>query len=141
MTTTTHAKTDLVRQAFTALNGRDREGFVALHAPETVLHDGADEIRGIDAIADHEFTFMEAFSDLTLTPEAIVVEGETAMARWRATGTHDGEFDGIEPTHEAFEMSVMGEFRFEDGRVAEVWLVADRMGLMEQLGVVDPPGE
>lgn len=140
MTTTTRSTKELVRQTFTVLNERDREGFVALHAPDTVLHDGSDGIHGIEAIADHEFDFMEAFPDLTLTLEAMVEEDDVVAARWTAAGTHDGEFDGIEPTGEEFEIPVMGMFRFEDGRVTEVWLLPDRLGLMQQLGIVEPPG-
>lgn len=54
---------------------------------------------------------------------------------------HEGEFEGIEPTGEEFEFAVMGTFRIENERVAEIWLLPDRLGLMEQLGVVEPPEE
>lgn len=141
MTTTTQSKKELVQQSFIILNERDREGFVALHSEDTALHDSSEEIQGIEAIADHEFAFLKAFPDLTLTPETIIGEDDIVSARWTAAGTHEGELNGIAPTGEEFEIPVMGMFRVEDGHVAEVWLVADQFGLMQQLGIVEPPGE
>ena len=139
MATTARSKKELVRQAITALNECDREGFVALHHEDTVLHDGTDEMHGIDAIADHEFDFLEAFPDLTLTLETVLAEDEMVAARWTAAGTHEHEFNGIAPTGEEFEILVVGMFRVVEGRIAEVWIVADRFGLTQQLGIVESP--
>lgn len=135
----TRTNAELVTRGFDALNDRDREAFRELHDDDAVVHAFGEEYRGIDAIVAEEFGIFAAFSDLTYTPEVVIAEGETVAARWTAAGTHDGEFDGIEPTGEDVEFPVMGTFRVENDRIAEVGIVADQLGLLQQLGVVDPP--
>lgn len=141
MATVTRTSKDVVQRGFDALNDRDREAFIELHADDAVVHAFGEEYHGIDAIVDEEFGIFDAFTDLTYTPEYVVAEDQTVAVRWTAAGTHDGEFDGIEATGEEVEFPAMGMFRVEDERIADVWLVADRLGLMEQLGAVEPPAE
>ena len=137
---TTRTNRELVQQAFDSLNDQDRTAFENLHTDTAVLHDGTREIRGIDAIADHEFGFFEVFPDLTVTPEQLVADGDLVAVRWSITGTQHGAFRGVEPTGTEVEFSAMAMFRIEDDRIAEVWLVSDQLGFMEQLGIVEVPG-
>lgn len=132
---------ETVQRGFEVLNERDREAFVDLHTDDAVLHGFGQEFRGIEEIAANQFAFLEAFPDATLTPGEMIAEGETVAARWTVTGTHENEFQGIEPTGESIELSVIGMFQVEDEQVAEVWLSVDQLELMQQLGVVDAPGE
>ena len=69
-----------------------------------------------------------AFPDVSITVDETIAEGELVAQRSVFRGTHEGEFMGIEPTGEEVE-------------IAERWLLADTLGLMEQLRVVEPPGE
>lgn len=132
---------DVVQRGFEALNDRDRDAFIDLHTDDAVLHAFGEEYRGIDEIVTNQFGFIEAFPDLTLTPRAILAEDDTVAARWLVVGTHEGEFNGIEPTGEKIEFQAMGMFQVEDEQLTEVWLEADQLGLMQQLGVVEPPGK
>lgn len=132
---------EVVQRGFDTLNERDRSAFTELHADDAVLYAFGKEFRGIDEIVANQFGFFEAFPDFTYAPDAIVAEGEMVAARWTAAGTHEGEFEGIEPTGKEVEFPVMGMFRVEDEQLVEVWLVADQLGLLTQLGVVEPPGE
>lgn len=141
MATTTQTNKEIVQRGFDALNNRDRAAFRDLHADDAVIHVFGEDYYGIDDIIDNQFGFVEAFSDLTYTPETIFAEDELVGARWTATGTHDGEYEGIEPTGEETELPVMGQFRVEDGLVVEAWIEADQLRLLQQLGVVEPPGE
>jgi steroid delta-isomerase-like uncharacterized protein len=129
---------EVVQRTFDALNDRDRESFVQLHADDAVLHFVDEEIRGVEAITAEEWEHFDAFPDLTLIPDAMLAEDDTVAVRWTAVGTHEGEFNGIEPTGTEVEYSLMGMFRVKDGTIAKVWLAADRLGLMQQLGVINP---
>lgn len=142
MATTTQINKDVVRRGFDALNDRNRAAFVELHADDAVMHTFGEDVRGIEAIAEAEFAYFDAFPDLVLTLEALLAEGDAVAARWSVAGAHEGEFMGVEPTGEEFEFGAMGMFRVENGKITEVWLEADRLGLLEQLGVVElPEGE
>lgn len=69
--------------------------------------------------------------------EDIVAKGDRVAVRHTSTGTPEGNLMGIEATGREVEMSVMILFRFEDGKIAEVWLHDDRLSMLQQLGVVD----
>ncbi|MBX0297939.1 ester cyclase [Haloarcula nitratireducens] len=138
---TTQTNKELFLRVFDALNERDFDAFADTHADNVVLHDHDEEFHGVDAATEHEQTLYEAFPDLKYTPEDILADEELVAARWRVTGTHEGELEGIAPTGEDVEFPACGILRVEDEKIAEVWLIYDQLGLMQQLGVVEPPGE
>jgi steroid delta-isomerase-like uncharacterized protein len=78
--------------------------------------------------------FRAAFPDLRLAVDLIVGEGEFVVGRWTATGTHRGAWGGLEPTGLQVTFSAANIFRFEDGKVAEIWNHRDDLGLLEQVG-------
>jgi predicted ester cyclase len=55
-------------------------------------------------------------------------------ARWTAQGTHTGRWGNVDPTGRFVTLSAVNLFRFERGRVAEIWNHRDDLGLQEQLG-------
>ncbi len=78
-----------------------------------------------------------AFPDWTSTVADMLVDGDRVAARWTVRGTHDAEFMGIPATGKAIEMQECGILRFDDqGRLAELWRVADELTLLRQLGVL-----
>lgn len=140
MTSPTDPKA-VVRDAFDALDDRDRDAFARLHADDVVLHGPHDPIRGVDDLVDDEFAYFEGFPDLTFTIRSLIAEDDLVAARWRATGTHDGVFAGIDPTGNPVDIVVMGTFRVADGEIAEGWILSDRLGLLDQLDAVTVAGD
>ena len=96
-------------------------------------------IHGPDELKEAVSMFRTAFPDLEYTVEDLIAEGDKVVRRDRATGTHDGEFMGIEPTGKEVEFEGVVIFRVEDGQLVEAWSQGDMMGLMQQLGVVESP--
>lgn len=80
-----------------------------------------------------------AYPDFQLSIDDQVAEGDRVAARWTMTGTHEGEFLGIQPTGKQVNHAGTTFYRLENGRIAEVWFLADMMGLMQQLGVLPAP--
>lgn len=137
MTQVARTAKDVVRAAFDALDDRDRETFIDLHAEDAIMHTSDGEVRGVEAITEEEFGLFDTFSDLTHVIDTILAEDDLVAARWTAAGTHDGDLAGIEPTQEQVDFEVMGLFRVEDAHISEVWVLPDRLELMRQLGVVE----
>ena len=87
------------------------------------------------------FTMIRAaFPDLRVTVEDIVTEGDKVVARGTFSGTHKGEFMGIAPTGKQITVGIIEILRIAGGRMVEHWNVVDSLGMMQQLGVVPPPG-
>jgi predicted ester cyclase len=84
--------------------------------------------------------YLGAFPDLKVTSDFQVAEGDKVVMRWTGTGTHTGELMGIPATGKRIEMTGIGIQRIAGGRIVEEWVESDQMGMMQQLGVVPPPG-
>jgi steroid delta-isomerase-like uncharacterized protein len=78
----------------------------------------------------------EAFPDFHMDVEDRIVAGDKVVERWSCTGTQDGEFMGIQPTHRHIEVRGMDISRLEDGRLAEHWTQVDMMSMLQQLGAM-----
>lgn len=71
------------------------------------------------------------------TSEHVIAEDDLVAGRWTVSGTHEGEFEGIPPTGEEVEVPASGLFQVENGGIVEAWLTYDRLGLLQQIGVVE----
>lgn len=94
------------------------------------------ELHGPDGFEGLVRSFRTGFPDLDHPEIHLVGEGDTVVARLTGTGTHRGEFLGIEPTGERMETTAMEMYRLDDGMITEAWLNVDTLGLLQQLGVV-----
>ena len=78
--------------------------------------------------------FRSAFPDLRFEVEILMSDGDYVAARWTARGTHTGRWGDVDATGRFVTLSGANFFRFERGRVAEIWNHRDDLGLQEQLG-------
>ncbi|WP_435344743.1 ester cyclase [Haloarchaeobius sp. HRN-SO-5] len=97
------------------------------------------ETHGPEADREWMQEFLAAFPDFEATVEDIVAEGDTVAMRVTLRGTHEGTFMDIEPTGQSFEIQNMVFTRLRDGKIAERWVQPDTLGLLQQLGVIEPP--
>ena len=133
----TQTARDRFEETLDALNNRDFDRFAATHADDVVLHDHDETHRGVEAAIDQERRLFEAFPDMRYDLESVVAEGDQVSARWTVTGTHEGTFQGIPPTGEEVAIQAMGIMTSGAEGFTEVWLVFDRLGLLEQLGAIE----
>jgi len=76
------------------------------------------------------------WGDYTMTIDEMIAEGDRVMVQWTFNGTHQGEFNGLPPTGKPVSYSGINIFRIADDKIAEVWDIADRLWLWQQLGVL-----
>ena len=81
-----------------------------------------------------------AFPDLNIEPEHMVATDDDVAVAYTLTGTHRGEFLGVQPTERAIEVRGVQIARFRDGQIVERWGSSDELGILQQLGE-DPTGE
>jgi len=86
--------------------------------------------------ADHVRQFLNAFPDTQLTIDDLIAEGDKVVARLHATATNTGPFAGNPPTGNKVEIRSIRIYRIADNKIVETWAMQDRLGLMEQLGLV-----
>jgi predicted ester cyclase len=83
--------------------------------------------------------YHQAFPDLHLSIEELVVAGDTVVFRATFRGTDTGGYAGRPPTGRSVEEWVVTILHFDRDLVAREWIGADKLGLFIQLGVVDSP--
>ena len=81
--------------------------------------------------------FISAFPDLHHDIVDMVAEGEDKVAvRLHVTGTHKGEFQGVPQSGKKVSFGGMFFFTIIDGKITEIWVSLDMMGLMQQIGAI-----
>jgi steroid delta-isomerase-like uncharacterized protein len=83
----------------------------------------------------------EAFPDWHITIEDMITEGDKLVARMAYTGTHRGPFFGIPATGRRIDSSGTHTLRYVGDKMAEHWSHSDDLRMMQQLGVVQMPGQ
>ena len=79
----------------------------------------------------------EAFADFRYEALEVIADGDRVAARFRNTGTHEGEFMGIPATGRAFKLEGSDFCHFDDdGKIVAHWAYADNLEFMQQLGVI-----
>jgi steroid delta-isomerase-like uncharacterized protein len=113
-----------------------------LFADDYVRHDlrPADPAPGPEGMKRLTADFRAAFPDLRFQVDIVIAEDEHVAARWTASGTHTGRWGEVEPTGRRATFSGVNIFRFENGKVVEIWNHRDDLGLREQVGAAIYPG-
>lgn len=94
---------------------------------------------GRDEFRDLPQRMRGAFPDLDATVDGIVAEGDRVAMRVTLSGTHRGQFMGVAPTGESFEIEHAVFVRFAGDEIVELWGQPDAFGLLRQLGVLEDP--
>jgi steroid delta-isomerase-like uncharacterized protein len=107
-------------------------------SPDVVFHGttGDGEIRGLDGVKAFVAAYRGAFPDAHSTVQDQVAEGDMVVTRWRSRGTHHGELGPIAPTGREYQMEGITIERIAGGKIVEVWVARDELGLLGQLGVL-----
>ena len=105
----------VVRRFFRAFAENDQTTLAEVLAPDHTYHhhklgpvNRETHLRGINALA-------AAFSDLDVTIEDQIAEGDTVATRLRWRAVHTGNFQGLPPTNKEIEVSGISIERIEDG--------------------------
>ncbi|MFB6227938.1 MAG: ester cyclase [Halobacteriales archaeon] len=135
----TEQNKQLVRRYLDAFNDKDREALSDLVDDDVVEHGTHWEVEGFEEFMTYVEENVDIFADYTGSTETIVAEEDTVVVRYSVSGTHEGEYLGIQPTGREVEWTGIAMYRIDDGEIAEIWIESDQLGLLEQLGLVEPP--
>lgn len=87
---------------------------------------------------EHLQEFFTAFPDGHATLEDLIAEGDRVVGFLLINGTNTGPFAGRPPTGKKVQFRSFRVYRIAKGKIVESWAMQDRLGLMEQLGLVQP---
>ena len=133
----------LIRRYFEEVwNKHNLDAIDEIYAPGYVNHDAPPGIPGdVEGLKALIGAYLSAFPDLKVTNDLLLADGDKVVVRNTATGTHTGQLMEIPATGKQIETHAIGIFGVSGGKIVESWVASDQMSLMQQLGVVPPPGE
>ena len=131
-----HAAT--MRRMYELISAGDIDAFGDLVAEDLIEHEEAPGFESTKEGVKQVFQmYRAAFPDLRMEPQDIIVSGDKAVARVRATGTHQGEFMGMPATGKSADVQLIDIIRFgDDGLAHEHWGLFDALKMMQQLGAI-----
>jgi predicted ester cyclase len=93
-------------------------------------------IRGIAGYRKHVETFLHCYPDLHMTIRGQVAERDWVVTWFDAVGTHQGAWQGIQPTGKQLRLNGVNIYRIRNGRIVEQWGAANTLEALLELGVV-----
>jgi steroid delta-isomerase-like uncharacterized protein len=78
----------------------------------------------------------QAFSDIVVSPEKLIAEGDLVTIYWIARGTNTGTGNGLPATGKKAEIAGITIWRIVDGKITEEWSAFDQLSMMQQLGLL-----
>jgi predicted ester cyclase len=95
---------------------------------------------GVEGEKNTVAMFRSVFPDLRFTIEDIIASGDRVVVCHTAYGTHRGDLGNIRATDREAVIPGVSILRIEGGKIVELRISWDRMGMFEQLGLVPPIG-
>jgi steroid delta-isomerase-like uncharacterized protein len=116
------------------LDARDPDVVDEFFAADFVSHNNPPGFPpGVEGVKRFFTMFRDAFPDVSVEIDEMVVEGDRVAVATTFTGTHEGELMGLAPTGRSVSVTGIDIVRVSDGRIAEHRGLTDIVGLMRQL--------
>ncbi len=135
----------LTREELTALFDRRQEAFDNMDA-DALSRDYAEDcivdspahgtLRGAAAVDRGRRAFFEAFPDLKLRIDQMVVDGNTVVQVGTLEGTDIGGFMGLEPSGKSFKAPAVYIYEFRDRKIVHESRIYDFTGVLVQIGLL-----
>lgn len=122
-------------QAFETGNTTNLNNFIADNVIDHNLDPGMSG-KGIDLVKNYIKEYKNGFPDLKIQLEAVIAEGDQVIAHTLLTGTHKGDFWGIQATNKKVNVEGYDRFKVVNGKITERWGIFDQVSFFNQIGVL-----
>lgn len=137
MTAGSEKNEDVVRTCLREASRGNFDVFESVLTPDYVVH--PEEARGAAGLQALVEGYRAAVSGLRVDVEHQFSAGDYVATISTLRGTHDGELMGTAPTGRDVAFAMITISRFENGRIAEEWEIADTVSLLAQIGALPEP--
>ena len=125
------------------INSRDLEALPEVCQPNLVRHCPATPrviVRSIEDFVAFLKEDLKAVPNSVITLKMGVYEGDLGGFWANYSGTQTGQMGPFPPSGKRIDCDFAGIFRFEDGKIAEIWVTWDNIDILAGLGHITPPG-
>lgn len=118
------------------LNQGDIEKTDEFYTSDATYNRSDEDQLALEDLKQDATDFRAAFPDIEATIHEVIETDDEVSFRYTVRGTQEEQFRDLPSTGESFETQGIGFARLEDGLIAEYSLVFDRLGMLDQLGIV-----
>jgi predicted ester cyclase len=87
-------------------------------------------------LIEHINFFEKVFPGYEVIADEMTAGDNKVVVKARFKGVHQGELNGILPTHRTIEFPFAISYEITNEKIVHHWMIVDRMAMMEQLGVM-----
>ena len=124
------------------INSKDFEGLNDLGTADFVRHCQATPDVKVNSLEEFKQFLRRdsaSFPDSRMTFDHVVAEGNLVAFHGTYVGTQRGPMGPFPPSNRQMSIEIAGVQRFENGKVAEMWITWDNLSALMQLGHFPPP--
>jgi hypothetical protein len=127
----------LVSRVIEALNTRNAGIYQELYAPEYGWYFPSNNPKALTREEEAGFVKLlwVGFPDIHWDVPDLIAHGDRVIFRYVCKGTHTGEYQGLLPTGNRFEIGGVWVGRIVNGKIVEAREDGDVLGWMQQLGM------
>jgi predicted ester cyclase len=126
----------LAREAIALLWGGDDGRIAEIVDPDYRDHGATGLERGPESVLAVRRALRDAFADVEVQVQELVLSGDHAVARVRFRGLHVGQWASLEPCGHLLEWDEIHIWRVRAGRLIEHWACRDDLAALCRLGAV-----
>ncbi|MBU1227884.1 MAG: ester cyclase [Actinobacteria bacterium] len=131
---------DVFRRAIEdGFNNGDLDILDALFTADFQEHQRGFPTPDLDGLKRGIASVRRAIPDIRLEIVDTIVEGDKVSFHLTGEGTHEGQLGPLPGSGKHVTWDVFDVCRFRDGQISEHWGVPDRMAILEQVGMPQPP--
>jgi predicted ester cyclase len=133
------SNTAIVEALVSAINADDEASVRTLLDADLVSHGALGDVDGPDGFVGVMLgNVRRGFPDAHVEPVAIIEQGDMVSLRLDGSGTHLGQFLGVEPTGKTVRIRGIHHLRLHDGRIVEHWQGPDILAMLLDMGLFPP---
>jgi predicted ester cyclase len=129
----------VVRSWFNEIWNEGREEAIDRLADDNFIAHGAPSLRSTADFRVVYQQFHQALSDINITVERTVTQGDYCAGYCRVKARHTGDGFGAAPTNRIVEFDGVVMARVRDGKIVEGWNCFDFLSMYQQIGWVNNP--
>lgn len=119
-------------------NNKNLDVVDQLFTEKSNIHSPMETLQGAQAMKEIISVWLTAFPDLCVEHKAFIIEGDTVVSRWKATGTHLGPFRGTEATETPVSYVGVSIYRLANEKITDYWAYVNLHQITEQLEAEAP---
>jgi len=110
-----------------------REAIRELLAPDAIVYDGGEAVKGTEGFYPFFDRMRAAFSDIHVSVTDALAEGDKVCLRWSCTMRHTGNGLGMDPTNKGLQTTGITIVQIANGKFVTGWQNWDMLGLLQQI--------